>query len=729
MPDSEACNGLCDLKTQSNDMNVTTASDNTQSVIEKFGARYRANEDNLRAFLSHVHNLIEDLSRDQVQGSVTSRLKSWHSLHTKLQKRVIGNEENSPKAYNTVADIEKDEELDIFAARIRVFFPKQMPKAKQIVQKNFKLERKRPFSAKWKYIDGLSNLKEEHGSYEAAHYWVKLNEYAINKLPLNSRKFKNRIIEIQVRSSMFMDAWAEAREDIVYKAFGGMPSDAERVLLDCMKGIVKPVESLLNHLLDVHEDRIRSDTTMLDAKDLLEKEIIRAIPKLAGEKIENVPALYGLFKALSINTTSRLKDVIRSNSNFSNDFNDFLKSRKTSKQQTWIFILKQIFLTLSALEIEQLLQAVSIHGKVHQLFCRSISWLENNLSETGNAQDNALEPEEKQRCTLIWILHEYIAAKWPTSELTIVATVQWFLLKIKQSPVPRIDTSIYVAMAETVSDIQYEIPMTPTLQRLRSLCNRDILFDYSGNRFAQQIFRWHQHDSFYTESGVADHIMSNDLRRLSARLLRINLSQLNGALLLRAVAHKDKRENLRLVKGLLSVFSSSDMSFVNDSEQSALHIASIFAPTSRTLELLLDEKSICDLVNARDFYGATALLCASLLRHKGKAWLLLHVPGVDVNLAGRGGPEVAAVADFPEEIEERLPLTTDPMREYCTRASELTPAEWHRQGGRIGKMRTLVAHSSFDPRRNFSKAIWEELVEHGNCVDRGRHLELDGWEL
>jgi ppGpp synthetase/RelA/SpoT-type nucleotidyltranferase len=94
-------------------------------------------------------------------------------------------------------------------------------------------------------------------------------------------KFKGHTFEIQVRSSMLLDSWAEVRHDITYKALGGFPGRSERELLDTIKGVVISMEVLLNHLLDVHEDRIKSDETKFESMELFEQALVRALPQLA----------------------------------------------------------------------------------------------------------------------------------------------------------------------------------------------------------------------------------------------------------------------------------------------------------------------------------------------------------------------------------------------------------------------------------------------------------------
>ncbi len=179
--------------------------------IEKYESTYKNEIQDLERFLRHVHVTCEELLRGRIQASVTSRVKTWKSLRKKLYKR------NVEKQYPNPEHIKNDvETLDIVGARIRAFFPKQLQSIYAIVKDSFAVSRDRPFDPDWKDKDKLPAYSEKFGNYEGTHYWVTLKNNDTAH-PLEARlweKFKNQIFEIQVRSSMLLDGWAEVRHDI-----------------------------------------------------------------------------------------------------------------------------------------------------------------------------------------------------------------------------------------------------------------------------------------------------------------------------------------------------------------------------------------------------------------------------------------------------------------------------------------------------------------------------------
>ena len=97
-------------------------------AIEEFGGVHREQRLDLDSFLLYIHNTCEDLLRGKIQASVTSRVKSWDSLHKKLKRR------HATRHYAHIEDIEKDDELDIFGLRVRAYFPKQLPEIYKIIE-------------------------------------------------------------------------------------------------------------------------------------------------------------------------------------------------------------------------------------------------------------------------------------------------------------------------------------------------------------------------------------------------------------------------------------------------------------------------------------------------------------------------------------------------------------------------------------------------------------------
>lgn len=657
-------------------MAQTEADRNTVSLIEDFGKTYIEEErEHWGVFLWMIHQKCEDLVRGKVQASVTSRVKQWISLEKKLRKMYL-----EPKD-RKVKDINAENIHDIAALRIRAFFPKQLSMLYKIIEQNFDVQKTKPFKPDWKDPDKLEAYDERFGNYEGQHYWVKINEndwqnlVPESLLPELREKFKNQTVEIQVRSSMLLDGWAEVRHDVQYKALGGAPSRGERELLDTMKGVVKSMEVLLDHLLDVHEDRVKSDNTKLETAPLLEQAIVRALPQLSlsHESVDNMHILYPFLEAISIDTPGRLKEVIRK-SKFSEKFDGFCESRKISKQPVSTFILEEVFMTLSETEIKELLEKVTENHELHQVFCRSLSWLEEHLFILEHMQQKPLEPDEIERCIIMWHLHEYISTTWPEYKPKISSLLENLLSIVKSSPVPRVDISIYIAIAEILCRKHYRVPEAQITQKIgnpkfkelilrseRSKRQMRQIYDMSEQQVQamreaqhhtslllfqdqlheQLVFRWHQHDSIYDNASISGNLWGCNSGTISAGLLGITTYQLHGALLHRAVCHGDKDKNVTLVRQLLQNTTDANVDFVNKAGQSTLHVATIFSPATRTVKSILETNQVN--VNKADIYGETPLLAASFLGKKHLMMTLLNEASINVNLQGEVSPEVAAV--------------------------------------------------------------------------------------
>jgi ppGpp synthetase/RelA/SpoT-type nucleotidyltranferase len=182
---------------------------------------------------------------------------------------------------NTILNglVENHDKLDIIGARIRAFFPKQLKTIYEIIEEFFEVDKRKPFESDYQNKDELPAVSEKFGNYEGIHYWVRFKGNDTDR-PLDPElweRFENHAFEIQVRSLMSLDGWAEVRHDIIYKALSSLPDRSERELLDTMKGAVKSLEVLLDHLLDVHEDRVRSDETKFESMELFEQALVRAL--------------------------------------------------------------------------------------------------------------------------------------------------------------------------------------------------------------------------------------------------------------------------------------------------------------------------------------------------------------------------------------------------------------------------------------------------------------------
>ena len=263
--------------------------------------------------------------------------------------------------------------------------------------------------------------------------------------------------------------------------------------------------------------------------------------------------LHPFLQAISIDTPGRFKEVIRK-SKFSEKFDSFCESRKISQQPIWTFILEEVFMTLSETEIKALLKRVPENHELHQVFYQSISWLEEHLFISEHIQQKPLEPNEVEHCIIVLSLHEYISITWPEYKPKISSLLENLLSIIKSSPVPRVDISIYTAIAEILCWTDYRVSETQITQkignpefkslvtqgkkwrnRMRQLYNvskqqvqeRLIIPGSNKNgRFWDQIheqlvFRWHQHDSIYDNASISEKLWGGNSGEISAGLLGI----------------------------------------------------------------------------------------------------------------------------------------------------------------------------------------------------------------
>lgn len=676
-------------------------------VIEQFGRVYSEQRQDWESFLMYIHKSCEDLLRGKIQASVTSRLKSWDSLRKKLERR------HATKNYAHIEDIE-DDELDIFGVRVRAYFPKQLPEIYKIIESSFTELKRKEFHSGWMKEDKLPAYSERFGNYEGIHYWVKLKPDD-NKHPLERRlkeRFENQAIEIQVRSSMLLDGWAEVRHDITYKALGGVPERAERELLDAMKGVIKSMEVLLDHLFDVHEDRIKSDHTKFETMELFEQAVVRAIPQLnlRRERIEDVQSLYHFMKATSIDTSGQFKEIIRK-SHFASDFEDFQRKRRVSQQPIWTFILHQIFMTLSEKTITELADKIP---ESHRIFCRSISWLERNIF--GRKQQEPLGLIEIERCNLIWNLHEYSCATWPKHNLEPSKLLGNLFSTIIKSPVPRIDMALLVAVTESLSGIQYH------LQEAQ-------LRDWPFFKSEELTFRWHQHRSFLDKVSIPGEPWQVRQSSVSANLLGIHTSQLHGAILFRGVCHENEETKIAIVKHLLSDIEDTDIEFANNEGLTTIHVATIFSPTIETVKLLLEAKAD---VNKADRGGETPLIAASALRNHDLRDLLLNEPGIDVNSRGQKSPEVRSIIELNAKHNDTLRLTCHVERstvascrklecQYSTYRRSL--AHWYLEAEEWSELEKIADYGGFAIVKSFGS--WRQFL---TCIS-GLQLTHSIWDI
>ncbi|KAL9126452.1 MAG: hypothetical protein Q9217_004490, partial [Psora testacea] len=334
-------------------------------------------------------------------------------------------------------------------------------------------------------------------------------------------------------------------------------------------------------------------------------------------------------------------------------------------------------------KIKELLEKVPENYELYQVFCRSILWLEEHLFVQDHILQKPLESEEIERCDVIWYIYEYVSATWPKYKPVLPSLLEDMLYNIKSSPAPRVDTSLYVAIAETLAGKHYgqsemQIPKVLQNPKLKS-----------GEGF-------------------------------SAALLKIETYQLQDAVLHRAVCHEDKEKNVALTEQLLGNITDTNVDFVNNAGQSTLHVATIFFPTVSTVELLLDTNRV--EFNKADKHGETALLAASMLGKEDILLRLLNKASINVNLSGGLSPEVMAVIyNYASFFGESDPFCQyhAPENVVCHREhsrgfiiQEKTVVEWYAWDLDWTKLEIIASNPSFKMMKSFRN--WNFFFQHMN---------------
>ena len=476
-----------------------------------------------------------------------------------------------------------------------------------------------------------------------------------------------------------------------------------------MKGVVKTMEVLLDHLLDVHEDRIKSDETEFESTKLFEEALVRALPQLAQahEGIEDVQILRHFLNALSINTSGKFKSVMRK-TKFARDFEGFQKARVASKAPIWAFIISQIFTTLPRESIDALIEKIPKAHDPNQILCLSISHLQQYLFSP--QQHDRPTAAEIERCTLFWNLHEYICATWPKRDSEILTLIGNLLVKIIASPVPRVDIALFVAFAETLYHRKQDksLGTPPVIQGYHLLASQD------------ERFRWHQHKEFFDHVDIASQFGGSSWSGTGAELLEIDPDRFRGAILHRAVCHPDEEKRLIMMEELLGNHMATDVHFTNEKGQSTLLVATIFSQSISTIELLLNAGAD---INKGDRFGATPLIIASVLRKSHLREFLLGLPDVDVNLessltSAKVKEMGLGYADLSEPLnstkakfcsfDSSLPLCKNLGCPHCTVVEE-SLAMWYTRGHEWPELEEIIKHSTFAILKSFR--TWDQFLD------------------
>src|SRR6185437_9274755 len=153
---------------------------------------------------------------------IRSRTKSIESFVSKLKPNI---------------NYDPKDMQDLSGIRIIAYFPSDVNKIGDIIEKCFTIDKKRS-------SDKATLLGTSRVGYHSVHYVARLTEERTT-LP-EFTKFKNLHFEIQVRT-ILQHAWAEIEHDRSYKFSGILPSNLERRLM-LVSGLLEVADNEFNSI-------------------------------------------------------------------------------------------------------------------------------------------------------------------------------------------------------------------------------------------------------------------------------------------------------------------------------------------------------------------------------------------------------------------------------------------------------------------------------------------------
>ncbi|KAJ9633665.1 hypothetical protein H2199_007143 [Coniosporium tulheliwenetii] len=224
---------------------MATSTSLSKQMIDTFMKNYRKTKVFYRNLAKLAKNLCEkNLQDPPIQAIFTFRAKSEESLRRKLEQR------NEKTPYTSTEDI-CDDIVDLAGVRIAIYIPSQNVEVDEMIRRTFDVKEVKDGISEDR-IDGVEEGKayqRRFAGYIAKHYRVQLRPGDADD------SFLKTTVEIQV-VSVLVHAWAEVGHDIEYKKIFGEASDGEKRILDCLNGLVRTGELLLEQLHDQFKSRI-----------------------------------------------------------------------------------------------------------------------------------------------------------------------------------------------------------------------------------------------------------------------------------------------------------------------------------------------------------------------------------------------------------------------------------------------------------------------------------------
>lgn len=240
----------------------------SSAAIDEFIKHYK--ESYYRDLALHAQHICEQrLSGSSIRAIHTSRAKNPDSLRKKVEKENAKRVGEGKEAYKDKGQIGK-EIFDRAGVRIALYFPGQRDVVAKVIEKTFnvvtwikhpdpgaKKEKKANAGRASEAEDGnagaegsLGVYEPKFAGYEARHAHVRFKKEDMKGISWSEED----VVEIQIQS-VFLHAWAEVEHDITYKDLFGHASHQERLILDCLNGMVRSSELLLEQLHQLHKAR------------------------------------------------------------------------------------------------------------------------------------------------------------------------------------------------------------------------------------------------------------------------------------------------------------------------------------------------------------------------------------------------------------------------------------------------------------------------------------------
>ncbi|OCL15243.1 hypothetical protein AOQ84DRAFT_412575 [Glonium stellatum] len=221
----------------------------SRSVVGTFMRHYRtAHHEALACRAKDICK--EKLDGSNIQAILTYRAKAHESLLKKLENR------DKKKHYENEEQIQEDI-VDLAGVRIALYFPNQRDLVADMIEEAFDCVnwRSHPSPNSSDRQDGTRDraYRPRFPGYEAKHAVVSIKKDNAGKV----QWFQGDVVEIQI-VTVLVHAWAEVEHDITYKNIFDKATLDEKIILDCLNGLVRSSELLLYQLHQHYMARITS---------------------------------------------------------------------------------------------------------------------------------------------------------------------------------------------------------------------------------------------------------------------------------------------------------------------------------------------------------------------------------------------------------------------------------------------------------------------------------------